>query len=98
MLDVSVVNPTILDNFALSIVDQSPGDTSAVLTWETNEPADTVIRYGTRPDRLDRVTSSSNEPVRFHHGRIRGLRPGTTYHYVGLSGAARLAIEPVEEG
>jgi 3',5'-cyclic-AMP phosphodiesterase len=68
-------------------------DTSAVLTWETDEPADTVVRYGTQSDHLDRTAASREKPTRFHYGEIRGLRPGTEYFCLCQSGAAAAGLD-----
>lgn len=73
-------------------------DTSAAITWETNEPANTIVRYGTRPDQLDQTASSGGGLVRFHHCEVRGLEPGTDYHYLCRSGPAKLAVAPLSPG
>jgi Icc protein len=73
-------------------------DTTAVLTWETNEPADTVVHYGLQSDRLDKTASSDDAPGRFHYCEIRGLRPGTEYHCVCQSGSARSGAGPERPG
>lgn len=73
-------------------------DTSFVLTWFTanalqltpTDPrpipveSDAVVRYGTQPDRLDRVAYG---PVgtAYHYVEVTGLQPGTTYYYQALS-------------
>ncbi|HEY3632779.1 MAG TPA: metallophosphoesterase family protein [Jatrophihabitantaceae bacterium] len=73
-------------------------DTSFVLTWFTantlqtapTDPrpiaveADAVVRYGTRPDRLDRVVHG-RAGTAYHNVEVTGLRPGTTYYYEALS-------------
>lgn len=71
-------------------------DTSFVLTWFTASvpaagigggeirhlavPADSVVRFGTAPDKLDRVARGTAD-VAYHHVEITGLQPGTTYYY-----------------
>ncbi len=72
-------------------------DTTAELTWETDRPADTLVRFGLRRDRLDRAASGSG-PTRFHHCELRGLRPGTEYHYVCRSGSAAGSTGPLSPG
>lgn len=57
-------------------------DTSAMLIWETDQPADGLVRFGTREDRLDRETREDRAPTRFHQCTLTGLMPGTTYHYL----------------
>ncbi|HEY3715062.1 MAG TPA: metallophosphoesterase family protein [Jatrophihabitantaceae bacterium] len=73
-------------------------DTSFVLTWFTADTlqvmptdprpiavdSDAVVRYGTRPDRLDRV-AHGRASTAYHYVEITGLRPGTTYYYEALS-------------
>jgi len=72
-------------------------DTTAVLTWETDRPADTVVRCGTRSGRLDQVVSS-DRPVRFHYAELRGLQPGTRYYYLCQSGSARASTSDLSPG
>lgn len=64
-------------------------DTTAVLTWETSEPSEAAVHYGTRSDRLDMTASDSGAPGRFHYCELRGLRPGADYYYVCGSGPAQ---------
>ena len=73
-------------------------DTSFVLTWFTAKtlrltPADprpiavgsdAVVRYGTQPDRLDRVASGTPGTA-YHYVEVVDLQPGTTYYYQALS-------------
>lgn len=61
-------------------------DTSAVLTWETSEPADAEVHYGASRNRLDQVAKpvrpgGDDKPQRFHYCELRGLTPGTRYYY-----------------
>lgn len=74
-------------------------DTGFVLTWFTanslqltpTDPrpiaveSDAVVRYGTRPDRLDRIAPGRSGAA-YHYVEVTGLRPGTTYYYQALSG------------
>jgi len=73
-------------------------DTTAALTWVTDQPSNTIVQYGTREDRLDQTASTGDVSTRFHHCEIRGLRPGTLYHYVCRSGSTRLALGPLSPG
>lgn len=43
-------------------------------------PSDALVRYGTRPDRLDRVVRGVSGTA-YHHVEVTGLTPGTTYYY-----------------
>ncbi len=74
-------------------------ESSFVLTWFTAStpvagigdprplavPSDAVVRFGTRPDRLDRVVRGSGDTA-YHHVEVTGLQPGTTYFYSAESG------------
>jgi Icc protein len=78
-------------------------DTSFILTWFTGDraggspdgppapvPTDSVVRYGTAPDRLDRVATVAGETA-WHHVEVDGLTPGTTYWYQALSAGIEAA-------
>jgi 3',5'-cyclic AMP phosphodiesterase CpdA len=73
-------------------------DTGAVLTWQTDRPADTQVRYGTQSDRLDQTASGPAVPTRYHCCELTGLKPGTRYEYVCRSGEARASIGPLSPG
>jgi len=53
--------------------------TSATITWETNEAADSVIEYGTSDSYGSAVDDSSM--VTDHSLQLTGLQPSTTYHF-----------------
>jgi hypothetical protein len=73
-------------------------DTSFVLTWFTGDrvrqfghdpgpdpvPTDSVVRYGTSPERLNCEVSADGTTA-YHHVEVGGLRPGTTYFYEASS-------------
>ncbi|WP_370349980.1 fibronectin type III domain-containing protein [Catenulispora sp. EB89] len=65
------------------------GPTPAIPYQPGQEPApvacDGVVRYGTRPDRLDRVAVQRHGDSAYHQVEVEGLRPGTTYYYQALS-------------
>lgn len=66
----------------------SPGETSAVIRWVTDQECGARVRFGLRPDRLDgRV---SGEVSTQHSVTLEKLRPGTIYHYV--VGTARVSL------
>uniref|UniRef100_A0A831UBJ9 Fibronectin type-III domain-containing protein n=1 Tax=Geobacter metallireducens TaxID=28232 RepID=A0A831UBJ9_GEOME len=56
---------------------------SAVIRWETDEPADSVIEYGTTADFGERASRAAL--VTSHNLPIVGLAEGTTYHFRVLS-------------
>lgn len=55
-------------------------DTSARIFWSTDVPTTTRLRYGTQPDRLDRVASDSFGGST-HSVVLRDLAPHATYYY-----------------
>lgn len=54
-------------------------DTSATITWTTDEPADSLVEYGTTTS----YGSSEYDPTltTSHSITLTGLSPGTTYHF-----------------
>ena len=54
-------------------------DTSATITWETDEPSDSVVNYGTSIP--PNSTKSDTTMVIFHSVTLTGLIPATTYNY-----------------
>jgi hypothetical protein len=71
---VDAVAPT------LSGLSANPSGTSAVITFTTDEPASSQVRYGTSPDSLNNLSGSSSL-VTSHSVTLQGLQPGTTYYY-----------------
>ncbi|MCI0350232.1 MAG: fibronectin type III domain-containing protein [Acidobacteriales bacterium] len=68
-------------------------DNQAIVTWITNTPASSVVRYGTDRSNLDK---SANSPWGGNHAvTLSGLKPNTTYYFqveTG-SGAGQLATK-----
>lgn len=57
--------------------------TSAIITWSTDEAADSRVEYGTT---IPYVSSASNPtPVTSHSITLTGLSPNTTYNYRVIS-------------
>ena len=56
------------------------GDGTATITWNTDEPSDSRVDYGTNPDELSQ-SRSSTALVTAHSVELNGLQPNTTYHY-----------------
>jgi phosphodiesterase/alkaline phosphatase D-like protein len=72
---------------------QSLTDTTAFITWSTNVSADTVLRYGTSSDTLDKVAQSPSGGTT-HSVKLQNLTPDTKYYYrIGTS--APQATEPM---
>jgi parallel beta-helix repeat protein len=56
-------------------------DTSAVITWFTDEPSDSLVKFNTTPGAYDFVESEQSLAT-FHRVVLSGLTPNTTYYYV----------------
>ena len=56
------------------------GDGTATITWDTDEPSDSRVDYGTNPDELSQ-SRSSTALVTAHSVELNGLQPNATYHY-----------------
>ncbi|MFO7742640.1 MAG: DNRLRE domain-containing protein, partial [Anaerolineae bacterium] len=69
------------------------GATEAVITWETDEVATSVVRYDTVA-RLTRFEETGPAATMGHEVVLEGLTPSTTYHYIVRStDAAGNAVE-----
>ena len=53
---------------------------SARINWETNVPAQTLVRYGTDPNNLNQQATVSWTSTS-HSAQLQDLQPGTTYYY-----------------
>jgi len=78
----------------------TPDATSATITWNTNELANSQVSYGTNPSNLT-VSAGSTDAVTAHTVRLSGLAPGTNYYYrvasrdlAGNSATAPIAPAP----
>lgn len=60
-----------------------------VVNWETQEPGNSVVRYGSSKDY--RQTVDIDESVTLHHVEIPLDQKGTTYHYSVSTGSERSA-------
>lgn len=58
--------------------------TAATISWNTNEPADTQIQYGTTIS-YGSTTTRNTTLATPHSQQITGLAPSTTYHFRVLS-------------
>jgi hypothetical protein len=56
------------------------GETTATITWRTEEPATSVISYGTSPT-YELGTMVENTPVQEHALTLNDLIPGQRYHF-----------------
>ena len=68
---------------------------NATVTWDTNEPSDSRVDYGTNPSSLA-SSQSSSAPVSSHSVQLNGLDPNTTYYYrvTSSDAAANSSTEP----
>ena len=57
----------------------APSDESAIFTWNTNEPSDSYVEFGTT-NSLG-IVQGSDAPTMSHSVTIMGLTPSTTYYY-----------------
>ncbi|PXF61817.1 MAG: hypothetical protein C4B59_02935 [Candidatus Methanogaster sp.] len=53
---------------------------SAVITWDTDEMSDSLVKYGTESGNYP-ITTYNEINVTFHSINLAGLSPGTTYYY-----------------
>ena len=69
--------------------------TSATVTWTTDEPATSFVRYGTSPGTLDQTATTAGSSTG-HAVALAGLTPNTTYHYrvESADGANNTTTEP----
>jgi hypothetical protein len=68
-----------------------PGLTTAIITWETDDPATTQVAYGPTAS-LGSATPLETQPKRSHVATVSGLNAGTTYFFraISVSGAQTL--------
>ncbi len=68
----------------ISNISSTLSGTEATINWQTHEPADTQVEYGTTTD-YGQFTALNLNLVSSHSQVISGLSPNTTYHYRVLS-------------
>jgi Purple acid Phosphatase, N-terminal domain len=69
------------------VVSGSVTTTGAIITWTTDQAADSQVEYGTSAD-YGSSTSLDSNMVTSHSVALAGLTSGTTYHYRVKSGNA----------
>ena len=62
-----------------NILASSESDTSAVISWTTNEPSNSHVDYGTTVEYG--LNATSDELTDAHSINLSGLEPDTAYHY-----------------
>jgi hypothetical protein len=66
---------------AISNVQSTPAPTSATITWETDEPANSLVKYGTQPG-IYPESETYPAYVTQHSITLTGLLNSTTYYFV----------------
>jgi len=56
-------------------------DSSAIITWNTDELADSFVEFGVDPALIDLKVGDTKD-VTAHEMTLTNLAPGTTYHYI----------------
>jgi len=67
----------------LSNVQSTPNTTTCTITWDTDKPGTSLVKYGTGqwpPDWTDETTETSTYQTS-HSVNLTGLSPGTTYYF-----------------
>ena len=59
---------------------QNVSPTAATVTWSTNVPAGTVVKYGTNPNNLDQTAQQSWGGTN-HSAQLSNLQPSTMYFF-----------------
>ncbi|MBI2049711.1 fibronectin type III domain-containing protein [Candidatus Roizmanbacteria bacterium] len=80
----------------ISSIASSPGGTSALITWQTNEAASSQVEYGTTTA-LGTFTTLDSNLVTSHSVTISGLTAATTYFYQVRSSdeSDNASVEPI---
>ena len=68
----------------ISALSATSGQTTATVTWQTNEPASSRVEFGLSPGSLGSFATVGGESVS-HAVQLTGLTPGTTYYYRAVS-------------
>jgi hypothetical protein len=86
----AVTVTTFLDNLPpaiTSVTSSVTGSSTATVSWDTNQQANTQVAYGTTSS-YGTSTTLSTSMVTVHSAAITGLSAGTTYHYQVVSSNA----------
>lgn len=77
------IEPVQTNGFSITAIQVIPGVTSAVVSWTTNQPSSSEVRFGTTTAYGTTVTDSTL--VQQHTVTITGLLPSTTYNFMVAS-------------
>ncbi|RLE42470.1 hypothetical protein DRJ16_04810, partial [Candidatus Woesearchaeota archaeon] len=56
-------------------------ENSAIISWQTNKPADSLVKYGTSSGNYSKQKYDPN-PTKYHSIKLENLSPNTTYYFV----------------
>ena len=76
-IHVPDTTPPVISN--ISAISITKG--SAAITWETDEPSDSLVKYGTEPGNYAEFVYNASY-VTYHSVSITNLTPNTTYYFV----------------
>ncbi len=80
-LNLPIVSALEISNVHAEVVSSN----QAQVLWETDEPANSLVKYGASQQSLNPVGDASN--VVQHNVQISSLTPNTTYYYTVQSGS-----------
>ncbi len=87
--DLTLITPPIPDTTPPVISDIAKdgqnSSTKMLITWLTNEPADTQLHYGPTSTYGTTVVLDQGSPVTSHSVQLQNLTPSTPYHFQVLS-------------
>ncbi|MDJ1421876.1 MAG: S8 family serine peptidase [Candidatus Methanoperedens sp.] len=74
------VTPPVISNITLTSVTTG----SAIISWDTDKPAQSLVKYGTTEGSYTSNTEDTSN-VTSHSVQLAGLSAGTTYYYIVIS-------------
>ncbi|MHB8793750.1 MAG: DNRLRE domain-containing protein [Thermoleophilia bacterium] len=77
-------NPPVITALQATSISSS----STIVSWNTNEVADSLVEYGTSPDVYTAYTTLDPAMITNHSASLNGLQPSTTYYYRARSADA----------
>ncbi|RLI16111.1 hypothetical protein DRO49_04920, partial [Candidatus Bathyarchaeota archaeon] len=71
-------------------------ENSAIISWQTNKEADSLVKYGTSPGSYPEQKYDPN-PTKYHSIKLENLSPNTTYYFVVESKTANETATSTEK-
>jgi len=71
------ITPPLITNISVSSITKD----SAIISWQTDGPSDSMLKYGIQPGNYTQ-TIHNNSYVTYHYIVLSELTPNTTYYYV----------------